>query len=406
MATTYQWIGKTLKSGIQKGELVAEDRNDVIAQLRRQGIIPTAVNEKKAAARKAFGERKKKVTDRDLVVFTRQFATLFTAGIPIVQGLDILAKQIENRTFGAVVGQIKASIETGSTFADAMRRHPKVFSDLYTNMVAAGEAGGVLDLVLGRLAVYIEKMMKLKKKVKGAMVYPSIVISVAVLVVAIIMIFVIPVFAKIFGEMGVALPFPTQIVIGMSNFLSGLGGLALLVILVSTGIGIRQYRGTKGGRKVTDRLLLNTAIVGNLLKKVAIARFSRTLGTLISSGVPILDALEICAKTAGNVIIEETINNARLDVASGKTVAEPLSRSDLFPPMVVQMISVGEASGSLDQMLEKIADFYDDEVDQAVTNLTTALEPLLMVFLGVVIGFIVVALYLPIFKIGGVVSGQ
>jgi type IV pilus assembly protein PilC len=271
--------------------------------------------------------------------------------------------------------------------------------------VAAGEAGGVLDSVLQRLAVYIEKAMKLKKKVKGAMIYPSVVMSIAVLVVAIIMIFVIPVFAKVFGEMGAALPLPTQFVIGMSNFLSGIGGLILFFAIVGSIIALRQYRKTAGGRMTTDKLFLKIPVIGELIKKVAVARFSRTLGTLISSGVPILDGLEICAKSAGNKVVEKVVYEVKRDVASGKTVSEPLGKSDVFPPMVVQMISVGESTGSLDQMLSKVADFYDDEVDNTVQNLTVLLEPALMVFLGTVIGFIVIALYLPIFKLGAVVSG-
>ncbi|MBN2654027.1 MAG: type II secretion system F family protein [Nitrospirae bacterium] len=406
MATTYKWTGKTLRSGIKSGEITADSKEDVASSLRKQGIIPTSINEKKGLSlNMSFGQKKAKITDKDLVVFTRQFATMFTAGIPIVQGLNIMGSQIENKSFGAVINQVKTDVETGTTLADALKKHPRVFDDLYSNLVAAGEAGGVLDAVLMRLATYIEKAMKLKKKVKGAMIYPAIVISVAVLVVAVIMIFVIPVFSKIFGEMGVPLPAPTRLVIGMSNFLGGLGGLILLVALVATGVGIVNYRKTKGGRKVTDRLLLDMPILGDVLRKVAVSRFTRTLGTLIGSGVPILDSLDICAKSSGNKIIEAVIYDVKKEVASGKTVSEPLMKSPLFPPMVVQMIHVGESTGALDQMLSKIADFYDDEVDNSVSNLTTMLEPLIMVFLGVVIGFIVVALYLPIFKMGEVVGG-
>ncbi len=401
-AITYKWSGRSMKGGVQTGEMTAPNKDDVITNLRKQGIILTSISEK-APSRRLF-RRGEKITDKDMVVFTRQFATMFGAGIPIVEGLDILSKQLDNKALKEIIGQVKSDVETGATLADALKRHPKVFDDLFVNLVAAGETGGVLDTVLLRLAVYIEKAMKLKKKVKGAMVYPSIVVSVAVLVVAIIMIFVIPTFAKIFGEMNVKLPLPTRIVIDASQFIGGFGGFSLFVGLVTLGYGIRQYRSTEGGRKHTDRILLKLPVFGDLLKKVAVARFTRTLGTLISSGVPILDSLDICAKSAGNKVIEQLVIGVKNEVTTGKTIAEPLSQSEIFPPMVSQMIHVGESTGALDQMLNKVADFYDDEVDQAVTNLTTMLEPMLMVFLGVVIGFIVVALYLPIFKMGEVIS--
>jgi type IV pilus assembly protein PilC len=406
MPTTFKWTGKTPKGTVQQGELSAETREDVIASLRKQGIIPTIVAEKRAPALKLGGfSRGKKIKDRDVIVFTRQFASMYNAGIPIVQGLEIMSKQTENKTLREIVGRIKSDVESGTTLAEAMKKHPKAFDDLYVNLVAAGETGGVLDSVLQRLAVYIEKAMKLKKKVKGAMIYPSVVMAIAVMVVAIIMIFVIPVFAKVFGDMGVALPLPTQLVINFSNFLSGIGGLILFGMIVGSIIAFRQYRKTTGGRMTTDRLFLKVPIIGDLIRKVAVARFSRTLGTLISSGVPILDGLEICAKSAGNKVVEKVVYEVKREVAAGKTVSEPLTKSEVFPPMVVQMISVGESTGSLDQMLSKIADFYDDEVDNSVQNLTVLLEPILMVFLGTVIGFIVVSLYLPIFKLGAVVSG-
>jgi type IV pilus assembly protein PilC len=406
MPTTFKWTGKTPKGTVQQGELTAETREDVIGSLRKQGIIPTIVAEKKATAFKFEGfSRSPRVKDKDIIVFTRQFASMYNAGIPIVQSLEIMSKQTENKTLRVIIGQVKGDVESGVTLADAMKKYPKAFDDLYVNLVAAGEAGGVLDSVLQRLAVYIEKAMKLKKKVKGAMIYPSVVMFIAALVVAIIMIFVIPVFAKVFGEMGVALPLPTQLVIGLSHFLSGIGGLILFLVIVGLIIGFRQYRKTAIGRMNTDIIFLKIPIIGNLIRKVSVARFARTLGTLISSGVPILDGLEICAKSAGNKVVEKVIFEVKKEVASGKTVSEPLAKSNVFPPMVVQMISVGESTGSLDQMLAKVADFYDDEVDDAVQNLTVLLEPALMVFLGTVIGFIVVALYLPIFKLGSVVSG-
>ncbi len=398
MATTFKWSGKTSEGKVQNGEISANSKEEAISALRNQGITLTLINEK------APKQKKQKITERDLVVFTRQFATMFTAGIPIVQGLDILSKQVENKSMGAVVAQIKSDVETGTTLADSLKKHNRLFDDLYVNLVAAGEAGGVLDGVLLRLATYIEKAMKLKKKVKGAMIYPSIVMSVAGLVIAIIMIFVIPIFAKIFTDMGAKLPAPTQSVIWLSRFLSGIGGVAIAAGIVGTIFGIKQYRRTEAGRKKTDQIMLRMPVIGDLLRKAAVARFTRTLGTLLNSGVPILDALEICAKSSGNKVVEEVVFGVKGEVATGKTVAEPLSNSTVFPPMVCQMISVGESTGALDQMLMKIADFYDDEVDNAVQNLTTMLEPMLMVFLGTTIGYIVVALYLPIFKMGEVVG--
>lgn len=400
MATTFIWMGKSAQGKLMSGELSADNKKEVVSFLRSQRITATTVEEKKIVK-----VRKQKVTDKDMVVFTRQFATMFTAGIPIVQGLDIMARQAENPSLGAVIGQIKSDVETGTTLADSMKKHPKIFDDLYVNLVAAGEAGGVLDGVLQRLAGYIEKAMKLKKKVKGAMIYPSIVVTVAFLVIAMIMIFVIPVFAKIFGEMGAKLPAPTRSVVWLSNFLSGVGGAVIAATIVGSIFGIKSYRQTVAGRKRTDKILLKLPVMGDLLRKVAVARFTRTLGTLLNSGVPILDALEICARSSGNKVIEEEVFIVKSEVASGKTVAEPLSKSEVFPPMVCQMINVGESTGALDSMLVKIADFYDDEVDNAVANLTAMLEPMLMVFLGITIGYIIIALYLPIFKMGDAVGG-
>ena len=399
MATTFVWAGKTSSGVIKTGEMPAGSKDELISILKKQGITATSISEKKAGV-KLFGPKKQKITEKDLVIFTRQFSTMFTAGIPIVQGLDILAKQVENRSMGEIIGQIKNDVETGSNLADALKKHKKLFDDLYVNLVAAGEAGGVLDGVLLRFAGYIEKNMKLRKKVKGAMIYPIIVMSVAVLVIAIIMIFVIPVFAKIFGDMGAKLPAPTRSIIWLSHFLGGIGGVILGGGLFSAIFLLKRWRKTEAGHKKSDQLMLKLPIFGDLLKKVAVARFTRTLGTLLNSGVPILDGLEICAKSSGNKVVEETVMGVKGEVAAGKTVSEPLSKSPVFPPMVCQMISVGEATGSLDQMLIKIADFYDDEVDSAVTNLTSMLEPMLMIFLGVTIGYIVVALYLPIFKMG------
>jgi type IV pilus assembly protein PilC len=396
MATVFKWTGKSTQGAVMKGELTAESREEVQTYLRRQRIIPTNISLK---GKPLLGSFRSGVKDKDLVIFTRQFATMIGAGLPLVQALDILSKQTENASFAKTIGDIKNDVEGGSTFADALRKFPRIFSDLYSNMVAAGETGGILDTILVRLATYIEKSQKLKRKVKGAMVYPSVVITVAIMVIAIIMIFVVPTFGKMFTQLGGTLPMPTQIVINMSNFLSGIGGLIILASIIGIIVFIVQFRRTETGQIVTDRLLLKFPVIGILLRKVAVAKFTRTLGTLVSSGVPILDGLNITAKTAGNKVIEKAVFEVRKGVSEGKTIAEPLSQSKVFPPMVNQMISVGESTGALDNMLGKIADFYDEEVDQAVANLTSMIEPLLMVFLGGTVGFIVVAMYLPIFKL-------
>jgi len=397
MAIVFQWSGKTPKGVVESGEMSAATREEVFAQLRKRNIIPTAVNEKpKKASKFSFGG---KVKDKDIVVFTRQFSTMIDAGLPLVQTLEILSTQVENKGFGKTLAQIKTDVESGSTYADALRKHQKIFSELYVNMVAAGEAGGILDTILNRLASYIEKSMSLKKKVKGAMVYPAVVTSIAVLVIAVIMIFVVPTFSKMFTQMGGTLPLPTRIIINMSNFIAGLGGLMTFGAIVAIVVSIKQFRNTEKGKKATDKILLKLPIFGMLLNKVAVAKFTRTLGTLVSSGVPILDGLEITAKTSGNKVVEYAIMDVRKGVAGGKTLAEPITKAKVFPPMVTHMIAVGESTGALDAMLSKIADFYDDEVDAAVSNLTAMMEPMLMVFLGGSVGFIVVAMYLPIFKL-------
>jgi len=324
---------------------------------------------------------------------------MIDAGLPLVQALEILSNQTGNKALAGTIGDVKVDVEGGSTFADALKKHPRIFGEFYTAMAAAGEAGGVLDTILNRLAQYIEKAVKLKKKVKGAMIYPSVIVMVAVLVVAIIMVFVVPTFAKMFSQFGGTLPLPTKIVINMSHFLGGIGGILILAIIIGSVIFVIQFRRTEKGKTITDLMLLNIPLIGMLLRKVAIAKFTRTLGTLLSSGVPILDSLDITAKTAGNKIVEKTIYDIRKAVAEGKTLAEPLNKSKVFPPMVTQMIGVGEATGALDTMLGKIADFYDDEVDNSVANLTSLLEPILIVFVGITVGFIVVSMYLPIFKL-------
>jgi len=402
----FAWEGVTRSGQTMKGEMEAPNEEAVQAQLRRQGIQPGKV---KARGKGLDMEinipgMQPKITTKDLVVFTRQFATMIDAGLPLVQCLDILGKQQENKTFKKILLQVKEDVESGSTFADALGKHPKAFDELYVNLVAAGEVGGILDTILNRLAAYIEKALKLKKQVKSAMTYPTTIIGIAVVVIAVILIFVIPSFEKMFRDFGGELPMPTQVVIAMSNFIQKY----ILLIIGSIVLGIFAFKkvyANPKGRDVIDALALKLPVMGILVRKVAVAKFTRTLGTMISSGVPILDGLEIVAKTAGNKTVEKAIYNVRQSISEGKTIAEPLEKSGVFPPMVCQMIAVGEQSGSIDTMLNKIADFYDDEVDDAVGNLTAMMEPLLMLFLGTTVGGLVVAMYLPIFKLAGAVGG-
>jgi type IV pilus assembly protein PilC len=399
MANVFEWSGKTARGNIETGEITANSKEEVISQLRKRNINATLVKAKEKKSRFADLSFGGKVKDKDIVIFTRQFATMIDAGLPLVQALEILSTQVENKMLAKTLATIKSDVESGSTYADALRKHPKAFTELYANMVAAGESGGILDTILNRLAAYIEKSMKLKKKVKGAMVYPVVVTTVAILVIAIIMIFVVPTFAKMFTTLGGVLPLPTRIVMMISHFLAGIGGLMVLVLIVGFFVGLAQIRKIERGKAATDAIVLKLPIFGILLRKVAIAKFTRTLSTLISSGVPILDGLEITAKTSGNKIVEYAVMDVRTAVSEGKTLAEPLMKAKVFPPMVTHMIAVGESTGALDTMLGKIADFYDDEVDNAVANLTSMMEPMLMVFLGGAVGFIVVAMYLPIFRI-------
>lgn len=399
MASVFEWSGKTIRGGIEKGEISANSKEEVIAQLRKRNITPTLVKQKEKKplfGGLSFGGG---VDDKDIVIFTRQFSTMIDAGLPLVQALDILSTQVENKFLAKTLETIKTDVESGSTYADALKKHPKAFTDLYANMVAAGESGGILDTILNRLAAYMEKAMKLRKKVKGAMVYPIVVSSIAVICIAVIMIFVVPTFSKMFTQMGGTLPLPTLLVIKLSNFLAGLGGMLTGVAIFAFIIGFKQIRKTEKGQAVTDGIFLKLPVFGIMLRKVAVAKFTRTLGTLISSGVPILDGLEITAKTAGNKVIEYAVMDVRQAISEGKTLAEPLMKSKVFPPMVTHMIAVGESTGALDAMMNKIADFYDDEVDASVNNLTAMMEPMLMVFLGGSVGFIVIAMYLPIFKL-------
>lgn len=400
----YSWEGKNRSGQVQKGEMEGASEAAVTGNLRRQGIMPTKVKAKSAGFALKIPGMEPKVTTKDLVVFTRQFATMIDAGLPLVQCLDILSGQQENPTFKKIVKEVKESVESGSTFADALRKHPKAFDDLYVNLVAAGEVGGILDTILQRLAAYIEKAQKLKKKVKSAMTYPTTIIGIAFVVIAVILIFVIPAFEKMFADFGGTLPMATQVVINMSNFIQ-----KYILVIIGTIIGVKvafqRYYATKGGREKIDDLALKLPVMGILIRKVAVAKFTRTLGTMLSSGVPILDGLDIVAKTAGNKTIEKAIYKVRQSISEGKTIAEPLEKSGVFPSMVCQMIAVGEQSGSIDTMLNKIADFYDDEVDDAVGNLTAMMEPLLMLFLGTTVGGLVIAMYLPIFKLAGTVGG-
>src|SRR5512147_1544623 len=405
MATTvFVWEGKTRQGTVQKGELAAGSKEEVLALLRKQNILPIAVNAKPKELKLKFGAPK--ITDKDVVILTRQLATMIDAGLPLVQCLDILGSQTENKALASVVGQVRTDVESGATFADALKKHPKVFDNLYVNMVAAGEAGGILDTILQRLATYMEKFAKIKGQIKSAMIYPSVILFVAVSVVALLMVVVVPMLAAMFADMGQALPLPTRIVIAISNFLKGWGGLSLLIAIIGAFMGLKQFRKTDRGLRMTDAFALKVPVAGSLIQRVSVAKFTRTLGTLMTSGVPILEGLLIVSRTAGNKVVEDAIVDTRQSVSEGKTLAEPLGRSKVFPPMVVQMIAVGEATGALDNMLNKIADFYDDEVDSAVAALTSLLEPMLMIFLGTTVGFVIVAMYMPIFQMGALAGGK
>ncbi|HUM40624.1 MAG TPA: type II secretion system F family protein [Nitrospira sp.] len=396
--STFTYVGRTRQGAVKKGELTAKTRDEAVDQLRKQQVVVTSLEEKSGGGKFKLNIGSG-LTDKDLVVFTRQFGTMINAGLPLIQCLDILSTQSENKVLRETVGDVKNSVEAGSTFSDALKRHPKVFDDLYVNMIHAGEVGGLLDTILTRLAKHIEKAMKLKGQIKSAMVYPTAIVGVAVIIISVLMVWVIPVFAQMFTEMSggkVGLPGPTQIVINVSNFFQSYW-YAMFGAVVGVIIAIKRYYATVNGRVVIDKLLLKMPIVGDLIRKASVAKFTRTLGTLITSGVPLLEGLSICAKTSGNKVIEEALMNARVSISGGKTISEPLAKCNVFPKMVTHMIAVGESTGALDAMLGKIADFYEDEVDQAVETLTSLLEPIMMVVLGTIIGFIVIAMYLPIF---------
>jgi type IV pilus assembly protein PilC len=400
---TFQWEGKTRDGTVRTGLIVANDADSAVGQLKAQNVMATSVKAKAKDLSEYFPFLKPKVKTKDLVVFTRQFATMIDAGLPLVASLDILGSQSENATFKKVLLDCKADVENGSNFSDALGKHPKVFDRLFVNLVAAGEVGGILDTIMNRLAAFLEKADKLKRQVRGAMVYPISVSVIAVAVVVIMLMKVIPVFEKMFADFGGTLPGPTQVVINLSHGMQAYfpHGVVVLVLIF---LGTRAAYRTEKGRLYFDTTFLKLPIFGPLIKKVAVARFTRTLSTLLSSGVSILDALDLVARTAGNVVVEREILTTKNSISEGKTIAEPLRNSKVFPGMVVQMVAVGEQTGAMDTMLGKIADFYDDEVDVAVAALTSLLEPIMMVFLGGAVGGLLIAMYLPIFKIAEAVK--
>jgi type IV pilus assembly protein PilC len=389
---SFTYTARSFSGDLRTATLEASSRDDVIAQLRRQRLSVVKIDEASATKKPRRGHIKM----RDVVIFTRQFSTMINAGLPLVQALTILAEQSQNKFLSDITRKVVFDVESGNTVADAMSKHPQAFSPLYVNMVAAGEAGGILDTILMRLATFMEKNDALVRKVKGAMIYPSVIMSVAGVAVTVLLIFVIPVFENLFSSAGLALPLPTRIVMGASRFLKGYWYI-IIGIMVAAWFSYKRYAATSDGRLKIDRFLLHVPVLGDVLRKSAVSRFTRTLGTLVSSGVSILDGLEITARTAGNRVVQDAIMESRSSIAGGDTIAAPLKKSGVFPPMVISMISVGEQTGGLDEMLSKIADFYDDEVDAAVGNLLSLLEPLMIVFLGFVVGGMVVSMYLPIF---------
>ena len=387
---TFTYTARAARGELKSATIEATSREEAITQLKKQRLNVIKIDEQQ--------KRKKpgKVSMRDIVIFTRQFSTMINAGLPLVQAMGILAEQSENPSLREITKQVVFDVESGNTVADALRKHPTAFSELYVNMVAAGEAGGILDTILLRLAVFMEKNDALIRKVKGAMIYPGVIMTVAAGAIIVLLVFVIPTFQRMFAEAGIALPLPTQIVIGLSQGLQSYWWAVILVV-VAVGYSIKKYYATNDGKLVIDRLMLKAPVLGDVLRKSAVSRFTRTLGTLIGSGVSILDGLEITAKTSGNRVIQDAIMESRASIAGGETISAPLKKSQVFPPMVISMINVGEQTGGLDEMLTKIADFYDEEVDAAVSGLLSLMEPVMIVFLGVVVGGMVVAMYLPIF---------
>ena len=397
----FTYSARTVGGEIHRDEIDLPTRDEVVKYLRKRRLIPINVREKPKDIKLSL---RKKVKTRDIVIITRQFATMINAGLPLVQALQILAKQTQNPSIRETVEKVVFEVESGRTLADALKDHPKLFSQLYVNMVAAGEAGGILDTILLRLATFLEKSEALARKVKGAMIYPAVVLTVAMGAIVILLLFVIPTFQTMFASFNQELPLPTRIVIGLSNFLQGYW-LWLLIGGTGAGFLFRRWIATSSGRLIFDRLMLHAPLLGSLVRKSAVARFTRTLGTLLSSGVSILEGLEITARTAGNRVIHDAVMGSRASIAGGESIAEPLRQSGVFPPMVTQMINVGEETGDLDGMLTKIADFYDEEVDVAVESLLKALEPALIVILGTIVGGMIVAMYLPIFGMVSAVQG-
>ncbi len=399
----FLWEATTRKGEVKKGEIDVTDENALRGMLRRQGFKSITVKKKPKSLEEYLPFLAGGVKEKEIVVFSRIFSTMINAGLPLIQCLELLASQEQNKAFKKIITTIKEDIEGGSTLCDALKKYPKVFDELFVNLVAAGESGGILDVILNRLSGYMEKAAKLKSKVKGAMTYPASVLVISVAVVALLLLKVIPVFQKMFEGMGGTLPGPTQFLVNASQFMQNyfmymIGGV------VAIGFAFNRYYNTEKGRWTIDALVLKSPVFGPLLKKVAVAKFTRTLSTMMTSGVPILEGLNIVSKTAGNKIIENAIQKTRQSISEGRTIAEPLAETDIFPSMVVQMIAVGEATGALDAMLSKIADFYDDEVDAAVEAMTALLEPFMMVFLGGVVGGMIIAMYLPIFKMASVVG--
>ncbi|HEY4131637.1 MAG TPA: type II secretion system F family protein [Gemmatimonadaceae bacterium] len=388
----FTYTARAINGDLKSATIDAPNRDEVIKQLRQMKLNVVKIDEGGAVKKKRMGAIKM----RDIVIFTRQFSTMINSGLPLVQALDILATQSENPALKDTTRQVVFDVESGNTVADALRKHPKAFSELYVNMVAAGEAGGILDTILMRLAVFMEKNDALVRKVKGAMIYPGVIMSVAAIAITVLLVFVIPTFQSMFASANIALPLPTRIVIMASKFLKGYWYVLIALGMASVFL-LRRYYATPTGKLAIDRLLLKAPVLGDVLRKSAVSRFTRTLGTLISSGVSILDGLEITAKTSGNRVIQDAIMESRASIAGGETIAAPLKKSQVFPPMVISMIAVGEQTGGLDEMLTKIADFYDEEVDAAVSGLLALMEPVMIVFLGIVVGGMVIAMYLPIF---------
>jgi len=400
----FVWEAQTRKGEIKKGEMEAANDVSLRAILRRQGFQSIKIRTKPKDLAEYLPFLKERVKEKDVVVFARIFATMINAGLPLIQCLELLAQQEQNKTFKKIITSIKEDIEGGSTLSDALKKYPNVYDDLFVNLVAAGESGGILDVILNRLSSYMEKAMKLKSKVKGAMTYPASVLVISIGVVSLLLLKVIPVFQKMFEGMGGELPGPTLFLVNLSDFAQKYFIVAIVVVVVAF-IAFKRFYKTERGTLIIDDLILRSPVFGPLLKKVAVSKFTRTMATMMSSGVPILDGLTIVSRTSGNKIIENALMKVRKSISEGKTIAEPLLETGIFPPMVVQMIAVGEATGALDTMLAKIADFYDDEVDAAVDAMTALLEPFMMVFLGGVVGGMIIAMYLPIFKMASVVGG-